>query len=616
MDYGAVAASYYDDESYYSSNYNSYYTNRISTTNHAITVVGWNDEFPKENFVTTAPGDGAWLLRNSWGGTGESHYSYFWISYYDTSIAEEAYAMEFDSTANYDNNYQYDGAMISGTYSNGGRTDFKGANVFTAKSGAAKEQLEAVSFFSYNVNISYTIDIYTNLTRASDPTSGTLVSSAETTGVAETAGYYTVPLRQPVLLEQGESYAVVVNFHKDSGEILMAIESDGASNWYNVTASAEAGQSFISMGSSWLDVGVSNDTNLRIKAFTNDVTGTGDEENPGDEEDPGDEEPVAQTHTITYILNGGMNNSANPTSFTTGAGAVNLFNPSRTGYQFEGWYTEESFMNSITTISSDTDQDVTLYAKWKANTYRIYFNRNGGTAGSMPLQNVSYGVETELTTNQYTRAGYTFAGWNTNAAGTGTSYSDAQKIENLTTVNGATITLYAQWATRTYKITYKLNGGRNHKSNPSSYNVTTAKIMLKNPTRKGYTFGGWYTSSSYKTKIASIAKGSAKNYTLYARWNKVSVTKGSITSLQNTATRKMKVTAKKISGASGYQISYATNSKFTGSKTVTVSKNTVTFSKLTKGKTYYVRARAYKLDSTGARVNGSWSAAKKVKIRK
>ena len=84
-----------------------------------------------------------------------------------------------------------------------------------------------------------------------------------------------------------------------------------------------------------------------------------------------------------------------------------------------------------------------------------------------------------------------------------------------------TVVLYAIWQkVASYKITYKLNGGKNNSANPKTYKQNT-EVKLKKPTRSGYHFAGWYTDSKYKTKIATIKKGTAKNITLYARWTKV-----------------------------------------------------------------------------------------------
>ena len=189
------------------------------------------------------------------------------------------------------------------------------------------------------------------------------------------------------------------------------------------------------------------------------------------------------------------------------------------------------------------------------------------------------------------------------------SYGETFAKENklkYTLINEATV----------YKITYNLNNGTNNKSNPKTYKTTTNTITLKNPTRKGYSFAGWYSDSKYKTKVTTIKKGSKGNKTLYAKWNKVTVSKAKTPTLTNMATRKLKVSYGATSGVKGYQIQYATNSKFTGSKTKTTTSRSSTLTSLTKGKRYYVRVRGYKIDSTGNKVYGAWSTVKNIKISK
>ena len=166
-----------------------------------------------------------------------------------------------------------------------------------------------------------------------------------------------------------------------------------------------------------------------------------------------------------------------------------------------------------------------------------------------------------------------------------------------------------------YNITYKLNKGKNNASNPSTY--YGKKITLKNPSRKGYTFAGWYTDAKFKKKIKTIESSAKCDYTLYAKWTKVNVAKVSITSAKNSKSKQILLKYKKISGIKGYEISYSTDKKF--KKAVTrknTTKTSYTISKLKKGKTYYVRIRAYKVDSTGKKVYGKYTPVKKVKVSK
>ncbi|MBR4182934.1 MAG: hypothetical protein IKQ56_03825, partial [Lachnospiraceae bacterium] len=282
MDLGAIGVSFYAQSSMsasvsggvYNVEHNAYYDSdsHNNSTNHAVTIVGWDDSFPKEYFTEQPSENGAWLIRNSWT-TGsytdkQSYSGYFWMSYYNANTADKAYAFEFDDESNYDNNYQYDGSVARGyTYYN---TDtIYGANVFKASACESGETLKAVSFFTPETNVEYTVSIYTGLTEGtSNPTSGTL--KATKTGATTYAGYYTVDLDSAVKLSKDEIFSVVVKFYKSGSENLkLAVEYSHSSNWYLMTASAEQGQSFISSSSSyWLDYGKKNNTNICIKAFT------------------------------------------------------------------------------------------------------------------------------------------------------------------------------------------------------------------------------------------------------------------------------------------------------------------------------------------------------------
>lgn len=161
-----------------------------------------------------------------------------------------------------------------------------------------------------------------------------------------------------------------------------------------------------------------------------------------------------------------------------------------------------------------------------------------------------------------------------------------------------------------YTITYHLNGGKNHKSNPKTY--YGKRIVLKNPTKKGYTFIGWYRSHTYKTKIKSFSSG---NKNVFSKWNKVTVGKNKV-SLSKYDSNKIEITYSSIKGVKGYQLQYANNDSFTNAKTrKTTSRHYVTPA-LAKGNNYYVRVRGYKIDSTGSVVYGKWSNTKSLQIPK
>lgn len=210
---------------------------------------------------------------------------------------------------------------------------------------------------------------------------------------------------------------------------------------------------------------------------------------------------------ISYVLNGGSNHKSNVSVYYNQA--VKLYNPTRSGYSFKGWYSDSKYKTRVTSYKKGTKGNKKLYAKWSKNTYRITYKLNGGkNTKSNPSK---YSVTSSITLKNPSRKGYSFKGW----------YSDSKYKNKVTSIKKRTgnLTLYAKWSATSYRITYKLNGGKNTKSNPSTYSVTTS-ISLKNPSRKGYSFKGWYSDSRYRTRVRTIKKGTTGNKTLYAKWSK------------------------------------------------------------------------------------------------
>ncbi len=194
----------------------------------------------------------------------------------------------------------------------------------------------------------------------------------------------------------------------------------------------------------------------------------------------------------------------------------------------------------------------------------------------------------------------------------------------VTAVNGGSATITAKASNGLvykcnvyvrYKITYYLNGGKNDGKNPSVY--YNQNITLKNPTRKGYSFVGWYSDSACRKKYPKVTTKSKGDIKRYAKWAKISVGKASTPSLTNLKGKKMQVKLRKVAQASGYQITYTTDKRFKSNvKSTYTSALTKTLTGLKTKKTYYVKVRAYKYDSTKAKVYGSYSSVKAISIKK
>ena len=273
----------------YSSKYKSYYNSSPIAYNHAVVVVGWDDNFSRENFAKKAPGDGAFLVRNSWTtGNVNSHFGYFWMSYYEASLFDNFYAIKATSADNYDNNYQYDGF-----FANSYQMAENGANVFTAKASSKGEVLKAVAFYSLAEATSYKIEIYTDV--KNPPDSGTLVPAATTTGTCEFAGYYTVPLAEEVQLHAGTKFAVAVTLG------VPALMYDASVYGSSLRVSAGEGETYYYSYGKWY----SHDSNVRIKAYTDNsddvVEPDPEEKEYEDPEDENTEDEIGSEETDTEV---------------------------------------------------------------------------------------------------------------------------------------------------------------------------------------------------------------------------------------------------------------------------------------------------------------------------
>lgn len=215
-------------------------------------------------------------------------------------------------------------------------------------------------------------------------------------------------------------------------------------------------------------------------------------------------------HFITYELNGGIAN--NPSIYHKDGAAVTLNNPTRDGYTFIGWTgTDLTDLTMNVTIPAGSYGDREFTANWEANEYTFTLNANGGKVSQTTLK-ADYDSNYTLPTP--TKDYYTFAGW----------YDGSTKYDNNTWKKAANVTLTAKWTPISYSITYNLNGGTNSSQNTNSFTVESSKITLKDATKKGYTFKGWYSDSGLTSKVTEIGSGSHSNVTLYAKWEIINYT--------------------------------------------------------------------------------------------
>ena len=233
-------------------------------------------------------------------------------------------------------------------------------------------------------------------------------------------------------------------------------------------------------------------------------------------------------YTITYNLGGGTNHGDNPSTYTVESAAIALGAATRTGYQFGGWYASADCSgDAVTTIATGSTGDVELWAKWTANRYAIAFYRNGATDGTMYNELFYYDEAKALTTCAYTRTGYHFNGWNTQADGLGTAYTDGQEVKNITAEHNATVTLYAQWTANTYTVHFDpvipVNGTMADMTltydqeatalTKNAFSTTTGQWLRWNTERDG---SG--TNYEDEQEVQNLTAEQGGTVTLYAQW--------------------------------------------------------------------------------------------------
>lgn len=286
MEEGPLTISYYAaDESAYREDTFAWYNDEHYYANHTVVLVGWDDDYPKENFAEgkQPEQDGAWLVQNSWG-TDWGDDGYFWISYEDASL-ESGPTYRLEEADNYATNYQYDTIGWCLSFNDLEEEEeenlekarsITAANIFTAQ---GEEQLEAVSFYTTDAQAKYTVSIYTGVEEG-QPQSGVL--QTEQSGTEPYAGYHTIELEQPVKLNQGERFSIVLSLENPIHEYPLAIEAYDKSSPEDVPQyMGNGGESYVLMEDGWEDVvGYVSDslyiTNVCIKGFTNPLPQSGE----------------------------------------------------------------------------------------------------------------------------------------------------------------------------------------------------------------------------------------------------------------------------------------------------------------------------------------------------
>ena len=574
-DHGAVYGSYYHDSGYYSENGGTalyYNSSNPGTTNHAITIVGWNDNFDRTNWASSnrPSKNGAWLIRNSWDTSSDaSEYCYFWMSYEDTSLASAAYMLDYEPGSAYDNIYQHDGSATHVSLDS-----YQVANVFTAKNpdGFKSETLDAVMVsMTQDTNAKLKIEIYTDLTSSSNPQSGTLQSASTTTATTTHQGIYTFKLKKPVQLAPGQKYSIVITCTSGS----KFIDWEGShtySGWVETTAAIDSGESFWKGSSSngWYDLARmgSGYGNICVKGLTN---------NSNEE---------VHVHSWTEVIKKAT------------ASADGYIDQKCTGCGVR--YRDKIILKPTVKLSYSK----VTYSGGKKQPEVTVTNENGILSGSYYSvkysNNVSVGrakVIVQLPTQWFEPVVKYF-----------TIVPKAPASSNAR-LNGSYNKVKFSWKASTgasgYTVYYK-------KSTASSY------TKLGRTTGTSYTKSGLSSGSKYYFKVVPYYKSSGGT-----RYASLQSAKDSVYTLKKIgkptvskySSSKVRVKWSNISGETGYQISRSTSS--TGKNVVSTYATTSGKTKVVsakRGVTYYYRVRAYvKVD--GKTIYGPWSNAYKYKLR-
>lgn len=264
--YGGVESSLYmsienawDSSEDYAPGTASYYYAGGEKPNHDVVIVGWDDDYSRENFSHAPENNGAFLCRNSWGeefGDG----GYFYVSYEDSNLGNNSVIYtRLDETDNYDGIYQSDLLGWVGTLGYKEPSAWF-SNVYTAE---ADEILKAVSFYAVDDHTTwelYAVPDYSGMESLAQPV---YLGS----GYFENGGYYTVDIPEMLSLAAGSRFAVMVRITTENSERPIAIEYPAS----DLTAGADLsdGEGYISYdGNQWVSAETEYGCNLCLKAFT------------------------------------------------------------------------------------------------------------------------------------------------------------------------------------------------------------------------------------------------------------------------------------------------------------------------------------------------------------
>jgi PKD repeat protein/C1A family cysteine protease len=206
MNYGALSTTYYENKAW-NTTFNSYFYPNATTINHGVVIAGWDDTFSRLNFTSPPPGDGAFLIKNSWG-TGFGDGGYGWISYHDANLGKYNTMYFGSDSSGYTDIYQHDLAGPNTAAQWGNLTDVWEASRYTVQNTGS---LSAIGFYTTDNPTRYNLTVYRN--PSSGPVNGEVVYTAN--GTYPIAGYHVINLTPPAEFVKSDICSIVINLMND-----------------------------------------------------------------------------------------------------------------------------------------------------------------------------------------------------------------------------------------------------------------------------------------------------------------------------------------------------------------------------------------------------------------
>ena len=548
VELGALAVGYYHDDNYYNVSSASYYNNDSVLASshtmdyrdskwHCVTLVGWDDNYSRNNFSRIPAGNGAFIVKNSWGPEWGDN-GYFYVSYYDNSFAWGNYLYSFagvEETDNYDSIYQYDYLGMTSSFGGSSTTGW-GAAMFVADEDA---KISAAGFYALEPNTSYTAYVYTDCS-SGKPRSGKLVHSQS--GKLEYPGFHTVPFNVESPVNKSQRFSIVLKITTPNNKYPI-VYSDPDTAHYSVPVPV-AGQTFYSSsGSTWTDFTKSSSSCFSsgqccfcCKAYTRRTSSAKKLSSIAISGRSTVGGGASAQFSCSATYSDGSTLSVTPTwTISEGAEYASI----SSGGIVTGRMANDS--HAVTAMACYSEGSVTKTAVYKftitASEYvTITFDPNGGDMGGVSTSQKVVKRAAVGTLPMPTRKGCSFAGWW--IPGTIGGY-DSFGMPTIgipdEQVLASTIFYYdtkviAYWTFKTYAVTLDQQGGSGGTASvTATYDSPMPTITV--PKRAGYTFAGYWTEVDGEGTQYYTASGAGTcdwkeiaPTTLYAHWTDAALT--------------------------------------------------------------------------------------------